>query len=989
MHTAAWLWMTFVFLLSVYPSFSVAQQRVDYKISAELNPAKKRVEGRITIEYHHRSQDTLTEIWIHLWPNAYSSHQSAWAKQVRKMGMLDFHYGKAYGRIDSLSFMIDHRPAAVIRSEESPDIAVLIPSEPILPGSKVVISTPFRTKLPPAFSRSGYHQDFVAAAQWYPKPAVYNAEGWHPMPYLEQGEFFSEFGTFEVELILPANYVLAATGYTIGAISEIREDSKHVYRIRQENVHDFAWFASKNFEIVSDTVSMPSGRVVTVQAAGLTPGLAARALPFATYTLRYMSEHLGEYPYDVCTVTQGPAGMGSGMEYPTICTVDEEGLLQVTVHEVIHNYWYGILANNERKTPWLDESITSYYEKRITSELEVTIDLEDLRNSGIGKFFGINRLPSQPIEKQLVLSQQRLNKQQAIGATSEELSPLNYYAMIYVKGALAMDYLEGYLGKERLDEAMRAFYQKHALGHIDEIMLQEQLETSTGEDLDWFFKGMINSVEIPRVALKKAVKEGDSLRVTVVNNTSYPLPLPMNCISKDLQILSSHWTKPVVGSEEILLPMNDTAFQIAVDADWMGFETNRSNNYLKLHRAFPRTEPIKLHLMGAPEDPSRNQLFVSPVLGGNKYDGFMLGLAFYNRVLLAKKFEFEVVPMLGFRSGDFNWISNFSYHILPKKQKPLDIEIGIHSKSFNMNDRPDDSRFYKLQPFMKVTLDKSNGYLGPVHALKLRHIRIWEDFYVGNRDTLTGDIRFVKDNAAFCVNELSYQMSYDHPLYPTQATTNLQFNKDFVKQSFELKQGLRYTEKGAFVHIRLFAGAFYYRNPDVSFRLNRRFGYNLGGISGRNDYLYDHTFLGRNERNGFLSQQIAMGDGNFKVQTLNQNPMEGQTVNWLMAANFKVDFPIKKVPVKFFADLGYSVDKVIGPQNLLPVNQFHYDLGLCISVLNEAVEVYFPLAMSENFRTYYKSNLPKFGQRITFMIDMNKINPHRLLRDIPFHKLGF
>jgi hypothetical protein len=987
MHIGSILWMSLSIWMLLSPILSFAQQQVDYTIEAELLPSRKRIEGNISIAYYNRSKDTLSEVWMHLWPNAYSSHQSAWARQVLQMGMTDFHYGKAYGRIDSLSFRIDGKAAAMITSDESPDMVVLLPSEPILPGSRVIISTPFRTKLPPAISRSGYDEDYFAATQWYPKPAVYNAEGWHPMPYLEQGEFFSEFGSFDVTLLLPEEYTLAATGHVIGTNFSEEADGKRKYSIQQKNVHDFAWFAAKAFKVKTDTVLMPSGRMVLVQTAGLTPGLAEKALPFATYTLKYMAEHLGEYPYNVCTVTEGPAGMGGGMEYPTICTVEQNGLMQTTVHEVIHNYWYGILANNERKTPWLDESITSYYENRVTSEIELKGDLDEMTQSGIGKFFGFNRLPKRPLEKQLIFGQHRLNKQQAISSTSEELSPLNYYAMIYAKGALAMDYLEEYLGKDQLDKAMKAFYQKQVFSHIDEQMLQKTMEAETGQDLGWFFGGMISSAENTDVVLKKAVREGDSLRVSLVNKSSYPLAVPLNYTSKALDVLATYWTEPFEGRMDIVLPMNDSAFQIAVDAEWLGFEVNRSNNYYKLQSAFRKTEPIKLQLFAAPEDPSRDQLFFSPVLGGNKYDGFMLGLAFYNRVLPAKKFEFEVVPMFGFRSKDFNWISNFSYHILPKKQQPLDIEIGIHSKSFNMNNRPDDSRFYKLQPFVKMTFDNSKGHLGPIHTLQLRHVRIWEDFFIGSRDSITGQITFEKDRASYCVNEIAYGISLQHPLFPIEAGTRLQFNRDFIKQSFELKQRFRYTEKGSFVHVRLFAGAFYYRNPDISFRLNRRFGYNISGITGRNDYLYDHTFLGRNERDGFLSQQMAMGDGNFKVQTLNQNPMEGQTVNWLMAANFKVDFPFKKIPIQFFADLGYSVDKVIGPQNLLPVNQFHYDLGLCISVLNEAVEVYFPLAMSDNFRTYYKSNLPKFGQRITFMVDMNKLNPHKAARDIPFSRL--
>jgi hypothetical protein len=992
LHSLKRLLMAFA-VLSLFSGVSVAQQRVDYLIDAKLDTKRKWIAGDIAMVYHNNSNDTLNEIWMHLWPNAYSSHQTAFARQAVDMGYLSFHYTKRYGKIDSISFAIDSKPATAISSAESPDMLLLIPETPVLPGQKVVISSPFRTKLPPIVSRSGFDKNFYAATQWYPKPAVYDQTGWHPMPYLEQGEFYSEFGRFEVNLTLPQNLILAATGHVIDTV--ITNDTLsewHTYKIVQDNVHDFAWFAAKDYVVKADTVELPSGKQVVVQAMMKdSPALADKAIRYTAQTLQMMSEYVGEYPYDVCTAVMGPAGMGSGMEYPTIFSVEDNQLLEVTVHEAIHNWWYGMLANNERASPWLDESITSYYEKRVVKNIQSNEKnvgmLENLKGSGISKAFGLNRLPSSPMEKNIILYQQRLNQQQAISSKSEELTPVNYYAMIYAKGALALQYLEAYLGTERFDAAMKAFYNKMLFKHFEAQDLQFYFESVTGESLDWFFKGVISSPENTDVIIKHAERRGDSLIVTLKNNTSYPLPIPLTYQNKDLVTHHTFWTQPFEGDYVAAIPFCDSSWQIVVDGDWLTFDNNRSNNYFKLQKGLPRFEPVRVQLFGAPEDPSRDQLFLAPVLGGNAYDGFLLGLAFYNRVLPAKQLDFEVVPMFGFKSSDFNWIANFSYHFLPKKHQPLDIELGIHNRSFNMNDRPGLSRFYKMQPFLNITFDKSLGNRGPVHQLKARHVRIWEDFYTGTRDSITEQITFDKDVASYCVNELSYKFTLQDALYPVSAQSSIQFNKNFIKQSFEIMQGLRYTQKGAMVKLRLFAGAFLFRNPDVSFRSNRRFGFNLGGISGFNDYLYDQHFMGRNEQDGFLSQQIGMGDGNFKVITLNQGPQEGQTVNWLMAANLKVDFPIKKVPVKFFADFGYSVDKELGLLNMLPVKQFHYDLGLCVSFFSEAIEVYFPLAMSENFRTYYKSNLPKFGQRISFSINMDKLNIHKQLRSVPFNQL--
>jgi len=980
-------------LFMIYSGSVWAGQGLTYDIHAELEPKRRSITGDITIYYKNNSSDTLQEIWMHLWPNAYSSHQTAWAKQMVKIGMLDFNYGRSQGRIDSLSFKINDQPVSLITSEESPDIGILVLEKPLLPGQEIVIQTPFKVKLPFTYSRSGYDGSFYAVAQWYPKPAVYREHQWHAMPYLEQGEFFSEFARYNVNITVPSAYMLAASGHTFTdpGTPDPAVD-KQTYKITLDSVHDFAWFAMKDFASRQEKIKLDSGKEIVLQVLGKTDGVTDQAFEYAAFTLKYMSKYLGEYPYSVCTVVQGPAGMGNGMEYTTICTVSGDVLREETIHEVIHNWWYGILANNERQTPWLDESMTSYYERRVIEAFSESKKAEQSAEDGpapaIARIFGYNRLPAQGIEKNIVLNQQRLNRQQPVGSASEELSFMNYYAMLYVKGALTIRNLEEYLGRERFDQAMQAFYKKYAFSHIDPVLLQRSLESTLQENLDWFFGGVIDKATIPDIAIRKVMRTGNEWKVLLQNKSEFAVPVQLAQTGKDLQVRSTHVAAPFTGLKEVVLPVEDGSEILVADPEWLISETCRKNNYYKLNKGLPKLEPVKFHFLAAVEDPSRTQVFYSPVLGGNKYDGVMLGLALYNRIFPSKQLEYELVPVFAFRSKQFNWIGNLNYHIQPKTQSPIDIRVGLHSKSFSFNDRPILQKFIKLQPHIEVTFNKAKDDTGPIHKVGYRNVQIWSDAYAAFRDSLTLETSFLKVKNKYNIHELWYNLEYQHALYPSSLTTRMQFDKDFLKQSVAFSQKFRYTEKGAYVHIRLFAGAFYYRNPEVSFRSGSVLGFNLSGISGRNDYLYDHTYFGRSEQTKFASQQLAMGEGNFKVITLLQNPQEGKTVNGLMAVNFKIDAPVKWLPVQFFADFGYSIDKVLSPDNFLPVKQFHYDLGLSISLLNEAVEVYFPLAMSENFRTYYKANLPKFGQRITFMIDMNKLNIHKRLRSLPLEKYG-
>src|SRR4030095_5462770 len=281
-------------------------------------------------------------------------------------------------------------------------IKVVLP-DPLLPGQKVILTTPFHEQLPYNFSRGGHEGDSYQLTQWYPKPAVYDRDGWHPMPYLDQGEFYSEFGSYDVRITLPANYVVAATGElqneeeiewlksrsnfdivetvkTSGFLKPTITTTKNIIssaatktlRYKQDRVHDFAWFADKYFVVAHDTLQLASGRVVDSWSYYHPENkeVYKNSASYIKDAVRFRSNLIGEYPYNVVSAVEAQMGFPGGMEYPTITsitrTMNPKDLDEVIEHEVGHNWFYGILANNERVHPWQDEGINSYYDKRYT-----------------------------------------------------------------------------------------------------------------------------------------------------------------------------------------------------------------------------------------------------------------------------------------------------------------------------------------------------------------------------------------------------------------------------------------------------------------------------------------------------------------------------------------------------------------------------------------------------------------------------------------------
>ncbi|MNK58237.1 hypothetical protein D3C87_773080 [compost metagenome] len=201
--------------LSIFAQEGYWQQHLTYNIDVTLNDTEKSLTGTETIVYKNNSPSTLEFIWFHIWPNAYKNETTTLFQQLKNDPSRKKKLSKyTYGSLEDLSFKIN---GAVAKTEAHPNaqyidiIKVLLPS-PLKSGDSVTINSDFKVKLPSYFSRSGYAETQFMVTQWYPKPAVFDKDGWHEFPYLDMGEFYSEYGDYRVNITLPASYVLAATG---------------------------------------------------------------------------------------------------------------------------------------------------------------------------------------------------------------------------------------------------------------------------------------------------------------------------------------------------------------------------------------------------------------------------------------------------------------------------------------------------------------------------------------------------------------------------------------------------------------------------------------------------------------------------------------------------------------------------------------------------------------------------------------------------------
>lgn len=344
---------------------------VSYRLDASLDPSSHEIEGTGTIELHNVSAAPLGELYVHLYLNAFENDSTVFMRR-KGSGFRGQAGLRRNGSIDVKRFFVREmdaevwpdRPTTEGDPNDRTDIRVPLP-RPIAPGESVHVDVSFVSKLPSVFLRTGAEGSFHMAGQWFPKLAKLEPDGrWAHFPFQRFSEFYANYGDYDVTLSTPPGFVVGATGEEVSRTVSDRQVLHYVAK----SVHDFAFVAWDGFEEKRATAG--SVRVRCLYPPGY-EGDAEREIEAATAGLEFLGGHYGAYPYSTLTIVHPPAeaGEAGGMEYPTLITTGGPWWLStsssrvvelLTLHELAHQWFYGLVATNENAHPFLDEGITTY-----------------------------------------------------------------------------------------------------------------------------------------------------------------------------------------------------------------------------------------------------------------------------------------------------------------------------------------------------------------------------------------------------------------------------------------------------------------------------------------------------------------------------------------------------------------------------------------------------------------------------------------------------
>ena len=465
-----------------------------YRIEAVLDADKHFITANQTLTWRNSGEDPVRTLPFHLYLNAFKNESSTFMRESRGQFRGDRATKDGWGWIEVKSIKVGDGPDVAAKARFSgPDETVLeLPLDrPVAPGATVQVTMTFDAQLPEVFARTGWKRDFTMVGQWFPKIGVRvgepGKETWHCEPFHAMSEFFADFGTYDVTLTVPDTHVIAATGMLVKARDN--PDATRTLTYRAEAVHDFAWMADPFMETISGLARTRTGDVeVRVYFRPEQRAFAERHLAAGIGAIEQFSVLFVPYPWARMSIIDPPAGAdgAGGMEYPTLVTTGGDSALMpegmylpefVTVHEVGHNWFQGVLASNEVDEAWLDEGMNQYADGLVMNALygEETgiIDWAGMYAS----YYAFGQAVTQAFS----------DVPDPIAQRSYQFVDFRGYGTAtYYKTASLMRTLENVVGSERFLAALRAYAEKNAFAHPREADLVAALERELGSDLDWF-----------------------------------------------------------------------------------------------------------------------------------------------------------------------------------------------------------------------------------------------------------------------------------------------------------------------------------------------------------------------------------------------------------------------------------------------------------------------------------------------------------------------
>ena len=512
------------------------QQAIDYTMEVSLDAETANYSGTQSLVYTNNSPETLYKVFYHLYFNAFQPGsemairlKNSPDRNTRFNVDLDSLTKEQQGILNVSNLTQDGMAVKTVNSET---ILEVLLNEPIPPGGSSTFKLEFEGHVPDVIRRAGKNSAEGVAfsmAQWYPKMAEYDLEGWNADPYTGR-EFHGVWGDFDVKITLDKEFMVAASGYLqnadeIGKGYSDRKKAKSkkgkiTWHFVAPQVHDFTWAADP--EYIHDTHPGPDGVTLHFFYKN-NPEIIdnwKKLQPHTAQMMAYYNEKIGPYPYKQYSVVQGGDG---GMEYAMLTLItggrNYNSLFGVTAHELAHSWFQHVLATNETKHEWMDEGFTSFISSLAENEIleqNSTFPLE-------GSYRGYFQLAASGGEMPQSTNANRFYHNYA------------YERSAYSKGAVFLGQLGYIIGFDKLFETLQTYYAEWKFKHPLPNDFRRIAERVSGLQLQWYLTDWTQTTNKIDYALSEVKENGTTTILQLERKEVMPMPLEVLVVLKNGQ----------------------------------------------------------------------------------------------------------------------------------------------------------------------------------------------------------------------------------------------------------------------------------------------------------------------------------------------------------------------------------------------------------------------------------------------------------------------
>ena len=595
----------------------LSPRNAGYSIDAALDPAARTITGSEIITWRNITTKPANDLQFHLYWNAWRDDKSTWQRE-RKLGQQQSVRAvrpEDRSRIDVTSIRLTGGSAPIdltgqmrfiAHDDGNADDRTVLQAplpQPAAPGSTLTIEVKWTAHVPRPVARTGVIGNYFFIVQWFPKLGVLQDDGWNCHQFHSSTEFFSDYGVYDVRLTLPQSWTAGATGME----RERRDDTAArttTHRYYQEDVHDFAWTTSPDYLVRTARFEHATLPPVEMRLL-LQPehaGQADRHFEATRAALKYYGEWFGAYPYGHITVVDPAYRSGAGgMEYPTLFTAGTNWLApdniddpeDVTVHEAGHQFWYGIVGNNEFENAWLDEGLNTFSEARVMGTWDRPTYYHQRYFGGFIPFVFKDIVLDREIFWNRLADYRRNPESDAQSTPSYKYFPGLGGVITYNKTALWLNTMEKWLGWETLQRIMSTHFARWQFKHPKPQDFFDIANEVSGRDLNWYFDQVHRSSNVFDYGIQdlRSTAEDGRFRTEVVARRYGEAIFPIDVLVtfENGETVKEHWS----GSERWQLYVYNRASKArSAEADpgrILLLDVNETNNSRTLQPKGPAT----------------------------------------------------------------------------------------------------------------------------------------------------------------------------------------------------------------------------------------------------------------------------------------------------------------------------------------------------------------------------------------------------------------